>query len=124
MVTDTDVVMEYLDAFCSGADPGRLRRLLADDFHFEGPFYRATSADAYVAELASDPPPVCSYSVVHTFAEPPLVNVIYDFSKEGVEARVSQLFELSEGRIVHSLLIFDTADFDVPPPSRPSSAGG
>jgi len=111
MLTPIDLAYRFLDIFFSGRDFDRLFDILADDLKFSGPFCEFTSAQEYVASIEVQPPIECTYQVLYVFEGASVVNLIYEFSKPETQAKISQLFEVKDGKIVTILLIFDSAQF-------------
>lgn len=107
-----DVALRYMEIFFSGRNLERLHEILGDPFEFTGPLYRFDSARAYVESLQADPPEGFAYRLLQTFADGGRVNLIYQFSKPGVETVMSQFFQIRDGRIARTLLIFDTGPFN------------
>ena len=110
-MTPLALAKQYLDIFFSGEDFERMYEILAEDLHFEGPFFQSGTAQAYVESLQADPPVGCSYKLLQAFEDGDVVNLLYRFSKPGVLAMMSQLFETENGRIKRILLVFDTGAF-------------
>ena len=112
------LVREYMDNLFSGKNPEILGQYLAEDFHFEGPFFQCGSATDYVRALQADPPRDWSYHLLHAFEKGPIVCLIYRFSKPGLSVPMVQVFETRRGRICRSQLIFDTGAFTSPQPGE------
>lgn len=110
-MNNRDVAIEYLTGFSEG-DLDKIKRVLADGFEFNGPFYSGSSAVDYVRMLASDPPDKSSFKIISMFDCDDEVCIIYRFEKPGVVADMAQLFKFEAGKISKSLLIFDSKQFN------------
>lgn len=95
----------------SGGNAEALRPLLADNFSFRGPLYRYDSAEEYITAMASDPLKSASYRIIRSFKSDDAACLIYQFTKPGVSTPMTQLFEVSDGRIFRVRLMFDSAAF-------------
>jgi SnoaL-like domain len=104
-----EVAEAYLARFCAG-DIDALAELLADDFEFVGPFVQTSGPASYLEALRADPPQDCSAEIIHAFDDGDLVNLIYRFSKPGINALMSQLFVIRGDTVTRTLLIFDPSD--------------
>lgn len=101
----------YMDIFFSGNHLEKLSDIFSEDFNFDGPFNRYSSAKDYIDSLTTDPPEDCSYRMIHSFEDDTCACLVYDFSKPGVCATMAQLFETKNGKIRKIVLLFDTAEF-------------
>lgn len=101
----------YLNIFFHTHDMDGLYELFAEDMVFEGPFFQSDTAEAYINSLKADPPVGCSYELHHAFESADAAMVVYTFRKEGIEAKMAQLFEVEAGRIRRIVLVFDGREF-------------
>jgi hypothetical protein len=106
-----DISLQYMEIFFSGQNIVQLNNILDDDLKFDGPFFSFSSCNDYVESLLSDPPVGCSYHMIQSFENGNMVNLIYEFSKPGINTLMSQLFEVQEGQITRIVLIFDSGNF-------------
>jgi SnoaL-like protein len=106
-----EIAETYLARFCAG-DVDGLAELITEDFEFIGPFVQSDGAGPYLEALRADPPVGCSAEILHAFEDGDRVNLIYRFSRAGVSATMSQLFEIRGEAVSRSLLIFDPADLN------------
>ncbi len=105
-MTPRELAEAYLDRFCAG-DVDGLAALLTDDFSFTGPFFHCDEAAVYLEALRRSPAVDSAVEVLHAFEEGDRICLIYRFSKPGVSTLMSQLFEVRDGQVASSLLIFD-----------------
>ena len=106
-----DLALRYMEIFYSGRNIDALRPLLANDFIFEGPFYKFDSADGYLDSLKKDPPINMKYEIIYSFEKETRVCLIYRFSKKCISTIMTQVFEMSGHKIQKIILIFDTNPF-------------
>lgn len=106
-----DLALEYMDVVFGGKDIERLSNLLADQFSFQGPFFKFDSAVDYINSLKADPPKDFGYTMISTFEDEASACLVYRFSKPGVDTPMVQLFKINNGKISKILLVFDTAPF-------------
>ncbi len=112
-----ELALRYLDIFVGTGSAGgapleaMLDVLHPTDFRFEGPFAAFDSAAAYVQALRDDPPLNCSYEPIAVLEQRDEACVVYDFVRDELRAKMSQLVRVRDGRICHLLLIFDSAPF-------------
>ena len=88
-----------------------MEAILAENFIFEGPFHRSTSAKAYLEALKEDPPMNVNFEMEEVFENQNSACFVYQFSKPGVKTRMAQTFEVCDGKICKIKLVFDTKAF-------------
>ena len=101
----------YMEVFYGGEPIDNLTGLLSEKFSFEGPFHKFNSAFEYIESLKSDPPRESEYKIIETYENENSACLVYHFSKPGISTIMSQIFEVTNGKISKIILIFDTADF-------------
>ena len=106
-----DLALQYIDIVFGGEDIDRLNNLLADQFSFQGPFFRFNNAADYINSLKADPPEGFGYTMIITFEDEKSACLVYRFSKPGINTPMAQLFETDNGKISKILLVFDSAPF-------------
>jgi ketosteroid isomerase-like protein len=113
-MTATKLVNEYLSAFYSG-DFETAGAVLADDFHFMGPFIEATSKDSYLSSAARLATIVRGHHRLRQWQDAQEVCSIYEVCLEtSVGAGtvfMSEWHTVREGKLASSRLVFDTAAF-------------
>ncbi|MDB6083418.1 MAG: hypothetical protein JWN43_1299, partial [Gammaproteobacteria bacterium] len=75
------LVNQYLTAFYSGDFP-TARGLVADDFHFKGPFVEASNKEAYFSSAARLAPVVKGHKLLRQWQEGNEVCSIFDVNLE------------------------------------------
>ena len=106
-----DLALQYIDIVFGKEDIDRLTNLLADQFSFQGPFFKFDSAADYINSLKADPPEGFGYTMISTFEDETSACLVYKFSKPGIDTPMAQLFETDNGKISKILLVFDSAPF-------------
>jgi hypothetical protein len=109
-MTNRDLSIEFIQAFCDG-DVQAIAPLPADEFEFEGPFYRFSSREAYIQALREDPPEPASFEVVKVFENGADVCVFYRFTKSTRSALMAQWNRFENGKIAAVTLVFDGRAF-------------
>lgn len=108
------VVNLYLEAFYAGklADA---RALVADDYHFKGPFVEATNREAYFASAARLGPIVKGHRLLRQWADGDEVCSIYDVALETPSGKgtvtMSEWHRTARGKLASGRVILDTAAF-------------
>ena len=105
-MTNRELVIRYLEAFCAG-DIEAIAELLAPDLRFKGPFHEYHRAQDYLAGLRADPPETASYHLLSVTEDAENVAVFYAYRKDEGTRDLAQLFRFRNGRIGEILLIFD-----------------
>jgi len=100
-----------MDSFYGEASLEAMESLLAENLVFEGPFHKSSTAKEYINSLLENPPKKAHYKIEEIFENESSVCLIYMFSKPGVETRMAQTFEVSDGKICKIKLVFDTKAF-------------
>lgn len=113
IMTNREVVMEYLRCFCAG-DVNGLESLLAENLYFKGTLHTYGSAKEYIETLKSDPPEECGYKVLSITESEQSVAVFYDYQKPDRVIQIAQLFKIEQEKIHEILLIFDSRGIDGP----------
>jgi hypothetical protein len=108
-VSNRDLAINYLQAFCAG-NLSRLDSLLAEDLNFRGPFHTFRSASEYMDSLRCDPPDECGFEICSITENENTVAVFYEYKKPDRTVQIAQLFEFKEQRIKAILIIFDCRD--------------
>jgi predicted SnoaL-like aldol condensation-catalyzing enzyme len=115
------LVNRYLKAFYSG-DFHTAQDLLADDFHFKGPFVEASNKAAYFSSAARLAPVVKGHKLLRQWQDGNEVCSIYDVNLEtpaGKSAVTMTEWHTTENdRLRSSRVIFDTAAFRALMPPR------
>lgn len=101
----------YMKSFFGQAPLEMMGSLLADDLIFEGPFHKSFTAKEYIDALMEDPPKDVHYILEKIYEDENSVCLIYVFSKQGVETRMVQTFEVVDEKICKINLVFDTNAF-------------
>lgn len=108
---NAELVKVYFEVFFENHQFEKLYDIFAGELIFIGPFICSNTASEYINALKKDPPVNCSYEIIHQFEQQNKINVLYKFKSAEVEAWMSQLFEIEDGRIAKIILIFDSALF-------------
>ncbi|MCW8930126.1 MAG: hypothetical protein OQL19_07825 [Gammaproteobacteria bacterium] len=101
----------YMEIFYGGESIDTLASIFSDEFSFKGPFYEFNTATEYIKSLKVDPPREVRYKIIETYENETSACLIYQFSKPGISTIMSQIFEVTNGKISRILLVFDTRDF-------------
>ena len=109
-MSSIDIALEFLKYFCRG-DIGHLSTLISENFVFKGPFVEFDSKESYLAFLMENPPENFQIDVLKTFESGNDVCLFYIFSKPGVHTPMAQYFKFDKGKIIETLLVFDSAVF-------------
>ena len=107
----TELVQQYFKVFYESYEFEKLYKIFDAKLKFIGPFIETESADAYIAQLISDPAMGCSYEIINWFEQGDKVNVIYWFKKGELKTIMSQLFECEGGIIKRIILVYDSGVF-------------
>lgn len=111
MANALEIVGRYKEAFGSG-DVQTARSLLADDFHFEGPFENFDNPDAYLQSLARLAPIVEGVDVKKVLADGEDVVTIYDLRTNiAGTCPVSEWATVKNGKIAELRAYFDARPF-------------
>ena len=110
-MTPLELALTYMDCVFTSGNLGQLRIILADHLKFRGPLLEFDNADNYVKSLRNDPPDGFDYELIKTYEDNTSACLVYRFSKPGVDAVMSQLFEVENEKIVSILLVFDASLF-------------
>jgi hypothetical protein len=76
-VSNRDLAITYLEAFCAG-DLSRLDSLLSENLTFRGPFHTFSSASEYMDSLRCDPPDKCGFEICSITEDENTVAVFYE----------------------------------------------
>ncbi|MCB1830547.1 MAG: nuclear transport factor 2 family protein [Gammaproteobacteria bacterium] len=109
-MSNTDLAIQYLNAFCAG-DLRSLEPLLADELCFRGPFHTFRSASGYLESLRNDPPEKAGFEILSITENKDSVAVFYEYQKPDRVVSVAQLFTFEYQKIRDVLLIFDGRGF-------------
>jgi hypothetical protein len=113
-MSHTALVNRYLAAFYSG-DFSAARKLVADDFHFKGPFVEATDRETYFASAARLAPVVKGHRLLRQWEENNEVCSIYEVSLETPAGKgtvtMSEWHTIENGQLRSGHVILDTAAF-------------
>lgn len=108
------LVNRYLTAFYSG-DFHTARGLLADNFHFKGPFVEASDKEAYFSSAARLASVVKGHKLLRQWQEGNEVCSIYDVNLETPAGRgtvtMSEWHTAENDRLCSGRVILDTAAF-------------
>lgn len=108
------LVNQYLAAFYSGDFP-TARGLLADDFHFKGPFVEATNKEIYFAAAARLAPVVKGHQLLQQWEQGNEVCSIYDVNLETPAGKgsviMSEWHTIDKHQLRSARVIFDTVMF-------------
>ena len=107
-MSNRDVAFEYLDRFCD-CDINAIESILDPDFTLDGPLFQFNSRAEYIAGLRADPPEPAEIQLVDVCEGENTVSVYYLYKKSAGTVTVAQLFRFQDGRIVGTLLVFDSA---------------
>jgi len=111
MANALEIVGRYKEAFGSG-DVQTARSLLADDFHFEGPFETFDNPDDYLQSLARLAPIVEGVDVKKVLADGDDVVTIYDLRTTTVgTSPVAEWATVRNGKIAELRAYFDARPF-------------
>lgn len=116
MSKQLDVVKSYLAAF-DRHDLAAARALMHDDYQFEGPLMRASSADQLISQLKEFG---CDFKnkVLHMAEVGNVVGVLFEctFTKPATATlRMSEWFTVEGGKLKSSRLIYDTRQMPMAP---------
>jgi hypothetical protein len=111
MMTPLDLALKYMEIFFTGSDFEEFNHILTQDFQFQGPFYQFDSALSYINALKYDPPKACEYQIIKSYENDSSACLVFQFSKPGILVKMAQTFEIRDGKISQTLLIFDTKEF-------------
>ena len=107
-----ELALSYMEIFYSGENLEKLHEIFGEPFTFEGPFAAFEGSSNYIENLLADPPHNCNFTLLHSFADDSSACLLYQFTKPGgIKVPMTQLFEVSGGKIRRIQLIFDTAPF-------------
>jgi ketosteroid isomerase-like protein len=111
----TETCIAYLELFASG-QRDKAFDLLADDFNFKGPLTQATNKAEFDEGVPIELGMMARGVNIHqSFEKGDEVCLIYDFNLETPVASGSVLmcewFQVRDGKVANSRLIFDTAAF-------------
>ena len=108
------LVNRYLTAFYSG-DFSTARELVADGFHFKGPFVEASNKEAYFSSAARLAPVVKGPKLLRQWQEGSEVCSIYDVILETSAGKgtvtMSEWHTTQNGQLRSGRVILDTAAF-------------
>jgi predicted SnoaL-like aldol condensation-catalyzing enzyme len=108
------MVNQYLAAFYSG-DFSTARGLVADDFHFKGPFVEATNKEMYFTSAARLAPVVKGHKLLRQWEQGNEVCSIYDVSLETPAGKgtvtMSEWHTTDKDQLRSGRVILDTAAF-------------
>ncbi|HEY8094950.1 MAG TPA: nuclear transport factor 2 family protein [Methylobacter sp.] len=108
------LVNQYLAAFYSGDFPAA-RDLLADDFHFNGPFVKATNKESYLIAAARLAPVVKGHQLLRQWEQGNEVCSIYDVNLATPAGKgsvtMSEWHTIDKHQLQSARVIFDTATF-------------
>jgi ketosteroid isomerase-like protein len=111
MANALEIVGRYKEAFGS-RDVQTARSLLADDFHFEGPFEHFDNPDDYMQSLAKLAPIVEGVDVKKILANGDDVVTIYDLNTTVAHAcPVAEWATVRDGKIAELRAYFDARPF-------------
>jgi SnoaL-like domain len=115
------LVNRYLTAFYSGDFP-TARELVADDFHFKGPFVEASNKEAYFSSAARLAPLVKGHRLLRQWQEGNEVCSIYDVNLETSAGKgtvtMSEWHTTENNQLCSGRVILDTAALLALLPSR------
>jgi predicted SnoaL-like aldol condensation-catalyzing enzyme len=115
------IVNHYLDAFYSGNFP-QAQTLVADDYHFKGPFVEATNKDMYFASAAPLVRIVKGHRLLRQWEDGDEVCSIYDVALETPAGQgtvtMSEWHKTAQDKLVSGRVILDTAAFRSLMPAR------
>jgi len=111
MAKPLDLAESYMKSFFGQAPLEKMSELFSDDLIFEGPFHKYITAKEYIDALMEDPPKDVNYVLEKSYEDENSVCLIYTFSKQELETRMVQLFEIADGKICKIHLVFDTSAF-------------
>jgi hypothetical protein len=115
------LVNEYLNAFYSG-DFDTAKALVADDFHFKGPFVEAANKEAYFSSAGRLAPIVRGHRLLRQWETGEDVCSWYEVKLETPEGvgsvLMSEWHTARHGKLVAGRLVLDTAAFRALVPPR------
>ena len=85
--------------------------LFSEEFSFKGPFHEFNTSAEYIESLKLDPPVGLEYRIIEAYENEKSACLVYQFSKPGLSTIMSQIFEVSNGKISKIILVFDTGAF-------------
>lgn len=113
-MSPSTVVNQYLDAFYAGKFP-EAHALLADNYHFKGPFVEATNREAYFASAARLALMVKGHRLLRQWVDGDEVCSIYDVALETPagtgSVTMSEWHRTAQGKLTSGRVILDTAAF-------------
>jgi hypothetical protein len=107
-----ELAKRYMEIFFSAENLDELGKLFSKDFSFVGPFYKFESPEAYITSLKSDPPKDFNYKILKEFEDESSACLVYQFTKPGIITYMTQMFEVSGGKITKILLSYDSGAFN------------
>ncbi|MCU7933218.1 MAG: nuclear transport factor 2 family protein [Candidatus Thiodiazotropha sp. (ex Codakia rugifera)] len=110
-MTPLELANRYMEIFYGGESLDALASLFSDKFSFKGPFYEFNTAEEYIESLIANPPKELGYKIIEAYENNTSACLVYQFSKPGISTIMSQIFEVSNGKISRILLVFDTRAF-------------
>jgi ketosteroid isomerase-like protein len=115
------IVNQYLDAFYSG-DFDRAKPLVANDFHFQGPFVEATDKETFFKSAIPLAQIARCHLLLRQWAESDEVCSIFDVNLETPAGKgkvtMTEWHTVQNGRLVSGRVILDTAAFRALVPVR------
>ncbi len=106
-----ELAKKFMGIFFSGQHLDELGSLLSNEFTFEGPLYKFDNGLDYIESLKDAPPIEFQYSVIAEYENELSACLVYQFSKPGISVPMAQQFEITNGKISHIQLIFDSRNF-------------
>lgn len=120
-ITASETVSEYLHAFYSG-DFDKAKALVADDFHFKGPFVEATDKETFFKSAAPLAQIVKGHRLLRQWTDGGEVCSIFDVNLETPAGKgsltMSEWSTVRNGKLNSGRVILDTAAFRALVPAR------
>jgi len=101
----------YMEIFYGEEPIENLTEILSENLSFKGPLYEFSSSEEYIESLKSEPPVGLKYEMIEAYEKENSACLVYQFSKPGISTIMSQLFEITNGKISKIILVFDTGAF-------------
>jgi len=105
-MSNRDVALEYVCAFCRG-DISGVEATLGEEFTLKGPLFEFDSKSDYIASLRAGGLEPGKSEILGIADDNNSVAVFYSYKKASATMNVAQLFWFTDLRISKTLLVFD-----------------
>jgi hypothetical protein len=110
-MTPLQLANRYMEIFYGEGPIERLSGIFSEEFSFKGPYHEFNTSTEYIESLKSDPPVGLGYKIIEAYENENSACLVYQFSKSGMSTIMSQIFEITHGKISRITLVFDTGAF-------------